>query len=237
MRRIALSLVVLIAAFGLPFASAGAGESTLDVELESPLEPLTFVLSIPGGSCDTSTFDVESVEANGDPVTPLSVTEDPTDANTARIVLPSDTEPGALDVAASCVDGEFPITGEGGTLWAALAITKTVEGPAPAGATFVVDASCTGAEAGDAIGDNGFVAQALPTNFDVDFGFGVAGGVQYLYSDHGVSCAITESETGGASVVTIDPPVIVLSDPAAFAVSVTNEFLVEEVEIQPLLAG
>ena len=237
MRRIALALSVLIAAVALPLTSAGAGESALDVELESPLEPLTFVLSISGGSCDTSTFDVESVEANGDPVTPLSVTEDPTDANTARIVLPSDTAPGALDVAASCVDGEFPITGEGGTLWAAVAITKTVEGPAPAGATFVVDASCTGGEQDGTLGEDGFAAQALPDSFDVDFGFGVAGGIQYLYSDHFVSCAITESETGGASVVTINPPVIVLEDPAAFAVSVTNEFLVEEVEIQPLLAG
>ena len=191
MRRTALALSVLVAAFALPFTSAGAGASTLGVELESPLEPLTFVLSISGGSCDTGTFDVESVEANGTSVTPLSVTEDASDPNTARIVLPSDTAPGDLAVSASCVDGEFPINADGDVLWAAVAITKTVTGPAPTDATFVVDASCTGgAPAGGAAA---FGAQALPDDFAVDFGFGVAGGLQYLYSDHFLSCAITES--------------------------------------------
>jgi hypothetical protein len=236
-RRIALALSVLVTAFALPFNSAGAGASILGIELESPLEPLTFVLSISGGSCDTGTFDVLSVEANGASVTPLSVTEDESDPNIARIVLPSDTEPGDLAVSASCVDGEFPLSADGETEWASVAITKTVVGPAPSDATFVVDASCVGSEAEGSGGDEGFVSQALPPDFDVDFGFGVAGGVQYLYSDHFVSCAITESQTGGASAVTIDPTTVVLVAPEAFAVNVTNEFLAEEVEIQPLLAG
>ena len=80
------------------------------------------VLRIPG------TLAVTSVDANGTAVTPLSLTEDPTNPNLASMVLPADAPPGFLTVVTSCSDETGTIQAEPGTaLWAALAVTKTVE--------------------------------------------------------------------------------------------------------------
>lgn len=222
MRRLLL-LVALgsLAVFALP-TPVGAGGIGLSVELASPSEPLTFELEITGFNCDPGTFSVSEVlDDNGDPVTPISVTEDPGDPNSASMVLPSDTVPGLLLVTADCVDGEFPVQQEGGEEWAALAVTKVVEGTPPEDATFVVNADCVGS---DVMGANDFVALELPGDFAVDLTYGAAGGVGYVYTDHAVECMLTEPETAGAASVTIDPEVVVIDEPDAFAATVTNTF-------------
>lgn len=223
MRRLLL-LVALgsLAAFALP-APAGAGGEGLLVELASPSEPLTFELELTGFNCDPGTFSVSEVlDGNGDPVTPISVTEDPGDPNRASMVLPSDTVPGLLLVTADCVDSEFPVQQEGGVEWAALAVTKVVEGTPPEDATFVVNADCVGG--GVVMGASDFGALELPDDFAVDLTYGAAGGVGYVYTDHAVECTLTEPETAGAASVTIDPEVVVIESPDAFAATVTNTF-------------
>ncbi len=106
-----------------------ATTALVDVNLVSVTEPLTFNLALQGATCTPGTFAVASADANGTTVTPLSVTEDPTNANIASMVLPSDSPPGFLTVEASCSDGTQTIRTEPGeTVWAALAVTKAVEG-------------------------------------------------------------------------------------------------------------
>jgi hypothetical protein len=64
-------------------------------------------------------------------------------------------------------------------------------------------------------------------------GYGVAGGVEYAYSDHTVECAITEPQNFGA-VAVIEPASVVMGQPEAFTALVTNTF---PVEILPAFTG
>jgi len=227
MAVMALATSALLGVLATP-ASAGGG---LIVDLLSPSEPLTFDLTITIPGCDTGTFTVDSVLANGNPVTPVSVEEDPNDANHALLVMPSDTEPGSLAVQASCVDGAQPITGNGGESFAALAVTKVVEGTPPAGTTFQVHVSCVGGSGGIGAvrpGESNFTStQSVGPVFAVDIPYGAGGGVGYVYTDGPSLCSITEPITGGASSTTITPNIVGIPSPDAFASTVTNTFPAE----------
>ena len=211
------------------FASAGDTLRILDVGLVSPVEPLTFTLEIEDDSdCDQGTFEVLTVLANDVVVTPISVTESATDPNVATIVLPSNTTPGTLEASAVCDNGEFPMSAEGSTEWGALAVTKTVVGPVPAGTTFSVNASCVSTLVGPPIPTD------LPANFAPDLAYGAAGGVKYVYTDHQVECTITEPVNGGATSTVITPAVVDMSAPAAYTATVTNTFVAA---VQPTFTG
>jgi hypothetical protein len=238
-RRIVITLLLAgIGALALP-GVAGAGLGALDVELVSPVEPLTFSVDIVNIGCQAGTFDVTTVTANGTPVEPISVTEDPTDPTLATMVLPSDTPPGILLVVASCVSGGVPFTVTDTEEWAALAITKSVVGTPPPGATFRVNADCVFDEVPVTpvpveFGDPG--AAELPDDFSADFAYDASGGLAYLYTDHGIDCALTEPENGGASSVVIDPEVADIDEPGAFEATVTNTF-VEPIVVAPTFTG
>lgn len=224
MRRLLLCLVVAsLSVLVLP-GPAGAGINGLMVDLANPSEPLTFELQITGFDCDPGTFEVtEVLDGNDDPVTPISVTEAPGDPNSATMVLPSDTVPGGLLVVAQCADGQVQTEQEGGVEWAALAVTKVVEGAPPPDAAFVVNADCVGSDIVMSAGD--FAAAEVPEDFAVDLTYGATGGVGYVYTDHPVECALTETENAGAASVTIDPETVLIESPTAFEATVTNTFV------------
>lgn len=230
-RRIAMVLAAS-ATFGGAVAlapSGSAGGPSLDLDLLSPQEPLTIGLEISAGSlgCDPGSLSVDDVLVGGDPVIPLAVITDPSDPDVATIVLPSDTPPGELEVNASCTSDGEDIEVSDSLLFAALAITKVVSGPAPEGTAFGIRVECS--ESLD-----GAQAAALPDDFVVDLAYGATGGVHFVYSDHAVTCTITEPATGGAQSVAIEPETVELADPVAFSATVTNTF---PVVIQPTFTG
>jgi hypothetical protein len=197
----------------------------LDVTLESPVAPLTFGLELTGATCDPGTLQVDDVRANGTPVTALSVTVDPSDANRARMIMASDTPPGGLNVNASCRNGgETIISDPGGMGWAAIAVAKVVDGTPPPGSTFTVHVACSPEEGG-----------APPV--EVDLQYQSSGGLQTVYSDFlGGDCAFTEPVNGGALSTTITPDHVAVL-PEARATTVTNSFVIQAVEIQPRFTG
>jgi hypothetical protein len=198
--------------------------TTLNVNLVSATEPLTFRLSLNGATCTAGTLAVTSVDANGTAVTPLSVTEDPTNPNLGSMVLPSDSPPGFLTVVASCSDGTGTIQAEpGNALWAALAVTKTVEGTPPPGAAFTVHVACSGVGA--------------PT---ADLQYPASGGLRHVYSEPFVGCTVTEPDNGGATSVAVDPDNVVINTPGSFTATVTNTFAAAPaapVTIRPAFTG
>ena len=110
-------------------------------------------------------------------------------------------------------------------------MTKVVSGPAPSTATFTVHLDCVTPD-----DDNeGPVLEQLPLNFTADLHFTAAGGLQYVYTDHGGFCTVTEPVNGGATSVTITPQVVdTTPDPGSYPVTVTNTFAAA---IQPNFTG
>lgn len=220
-RVLGAALVAALATFLLP-SSVGAGGG-LTVELESAGEPLTFSLEINAFDCDPGTFTVLLVEDdNEDPVVPLSVVEDSLDPNVALMTLPSDTVPGDLFVEVECSDGESSPNFVGGVEWHSIAITKVLNGTPPPGTTFTVNVDCV--DLSNGLGADDYTATELPDDFTVDIVYPASGGVHFAYGDHAVECTITEPEDGGAFSTTIDPQVLVITEPGSYSATVTNVF-------------
>jgi hypothetical protein len=233
MRRVlALFLISAAAVVAAPTIASGGDNAELDLQLMSPIEPLTFAASFEEGTCVEGDFDA-LIEANGNEVTPISVTQSASDPDLFTIVLPSNTEPGELSADIECDDGDGSTAAQSDVLWASMPVTKVVSGPVPAGATFTVHLDCQGDFAESTGG--GFQAASLPESFTVDLHYGVAGGVKYAYTDHAVLCTVTEPVNGGATSVTISPQVIdTTPDPGLYPGTVTNTFAAA---VQPNFTG
>jgi hypothetical protein len=232
-RALALMIIAAAAVVAAPtIASGGVDEDELIVELESPVEPLTFTAAFDDGTCVDGEFDT-LVEANNNEVTPVSVTQNSGDPDLFTIVLPSNTPPGELDVDIECDDGDGTTEEHGSVLWASIPVTKVVVGTVLSTTQgFTVKVDCQSESASDEPGP-----VELPEDFTAFLQFGVSGGLKYVYTDHPGLCAITETNTGGATSVTISPDVVDTSPaPAAYPVTVTNTF-VAPVAAQPNFTG
>ena len=227
MRRVlALCLIAAAAVVAAPAIASGGDNAQLDLQLVSPIEPLTFEALFEDGTCVDGDFDA-LIEANGNEVTPISVTQSPEDPDLFVIVLPSNTEPGELSADIECDNGDGNTAAQSDVDWASMPVTKVVSGPAPADATFTVHLDCVEGSPAD--------AAELPENFAVDLHYGVAGGVKYAYTDHGVLCTVTEPVNGGATSVAITPQIIDSTpDPGVYPATVTNTFAAA---IQPNFTG
>jgi hypothetical protein len=240
MRRLLVAAVVLVAAVSaLPASVANAAYKylPLSINLESHTEPLAFVIEhIAEYECNDGSIEVESVEVNGNPVTPVSVTPDAGDPNAASVVLPSDTTPGTVVVVSTCTVGEGgTVYALGETSFAALAVTKVVEGPVPSDASFTVHGDCVPRVRPDSV--EGTVDLPDPGPFAVDLVYGPSGGKKYVYAEQPVLCTLTEPVTGGAASVTITPETVEMYSPTAFAATVTNVFPAAAVVAQPNFPG
>ena len=247
MRKVLIAIVALAAgaAGSLTVHTAGAGPpppEDVRIELLSNVEPLRFGLTISESVvvCTEGTFAVTSVEVREWPsddllatVTPISITEDPTDPNAATMVLPSDTMAGVLRVTAICDYKDESNEAIGETLWAGLGITKVVDGSAPADAAFTVRVDCSDPEEPpDGLATRGagwadVAAQEVGDTFVVDLPFTAAGGTKYVYMDSGGLCLVTEPVTGGATTVTVSNDIDTRPAPGSFTSTVTNAFAAE----------
>ena len=233
MRRLLVLLIVSAAAVVAAPSIASSGEIEEDdlfVELVSPVEPLTIRATFTDEEvCVEGEFDFEFLIDDSE-ITPLSATQSTDDPDVFTFVLPSDTDPGFIDLTIECDngDGDTEETGEGA--FASIPVTKVVSGPAPASATFIVHLDCE-SESDEEIP----VIEELPEDFTVDLQYGVAGGLKYVYTDHGGVCTITEPVNGGATSVTISPQEVdTRPAPETYPVTVTNTFAAA---IQPTFTG
>jgi len=227
-RALALMLIAAAAVVAAPaIASGGDSEDGLIVELNSPVEPLTFLATFEEDeSCVDGEFEA-LIEANGNEVTPISVTQQ-ADPDEFLIVLPSGTPPGELTVGIECDNGDGNTREEGSVLWASIPVTKVVSGPAPTTAAYVIHLDCQS----DA--DEVPVVE-LPEDFTADLLIPFAGGLKYVYTDHGGVCTVTEPQNGGATSVTISPQIVdTRPAPVAYPVTVTNTFAAA---VQPNFTG
>jgi hypothetical protein len=241
MRRFVIALTVAaLGALALP-STSGATVFPLEIELVSPSAPLTFQLTILSVNCNDGSFSVDEVfDGNNDLVTPVSVTEDPSNPNVALMVLPDDMVAGELTVVARCLAGSTPEVVEGSDEWGNLAVTKVVEGTPPPDATFTVNADCEGLLLGTASTGYGDVsASAVPNSFVVDLEYPATGGVGHVYTDHSTHCALTEPNDGGATSVVIDPELVTdLEEPGSTSATVTNSFAAAApIVVEPTFTG
>jgi hypothetical protein len=213
-----------------PAVGGGPG-ADLDVSLESRVDPETFRVELDfDGSCNPGTIELEAADNEGKPLTPLSFTADPQDPNVAHVVVPAGTV-GEVGFVVSCNDGN--VVGEGGETVGAVAVTKVVSGPAPEGATFTVRVACEASmDGGEAS-----TSELPPPPFAVDLTHGASGGLRHVYTPGPIACTITEPDNGGAATTTIDPPTVLVEDPLAYPVTVTNIFPAAAVVAQPNFPG
>jgi hypothetical protein len=233
-RALALLLISAAAVLVAPtVANAGGGTpADMDVDLVSPVEPLTFSARFTeNDTCVAGEFEA-AVTANGTEVTPISATQSNSDPDEFLFVLPNATPPGELEIQLTCDAGEGTAFGSDTQNWAALGVTKVVSGPGPLDAAYTVHVDCVNAEADLRAAD-------IAPDFDVDLHYVFAGGLHYVYTDHDVDCTITEPVNGGASSVTIVPPNVSLTvdEEQAFTATVTNTFPAAAVVTQPSFTG
>jgi hypothetical protein len=224
-RLLALVIVLTAAAAVVPTLPAAAGAFGLDIDLLSPVEPLTFEATFPGDNCVDGPFAAAVESEDTGAVTPLSVIQDPVDPNRFVFVLPSDTTPGQLTFEIECDDGDGTGGGSGDILFGALAVTKVVVGPAPPDTSFVVNVGCVfpvGEMASEAYGGPGVAG--LTAEQDFVLAYPAAGGVRYVYFLSESECLITEPVNGGAASTTIVPAEILNEEPDLYESTVTNTF-------------
>ena len=106
---------------------------------------------------------------------------------------PGDAPAGFYDLSIECQNGEFPQTFNGSFAFARLTVEKVVDGTAPAGTTFAIEADCF-SESGD------------PYDFTEDLEFPAEGGSQAVILYGGAVCTTSETDDGGADSSTVDTP-------------------------------
>ena len=76
--------------------------------------------------------------------------------------------------------------------------------------------------------------QSGPADLKLDLTYTAAGGLHYVYTDHPITCTLTEPFTGGATTIVIEPEVVAMDDPGQFNATVTSVFAVVS---QPVFTG
>jgi hypothetical protein len=236
MRRVLAVLLISAAAVVAAPSIASGGideEPGLFVELLSPVEPLTIQATfVEDETCVEGEFDfLIEFTGGGAEVTPISAAQSASDPDVFTFVLPSNTTPGFYAVSIECDNGDGDTEETGPFAFASIPVTKVVSGPAPSTATFTVHLDCQSEDDEVELP----VIEELPEDFAVDLQFGVAGGLKYVYTDHGGICTITEPVNGGATSVTISPESVDTNPaPVSYPVTVTNTFAAA---IQPNFTG
>lgn len=134
---------------------------------------------------------------------------------------PGDAPAGYYTLTIECQNGEFPETWVAEFAFARLTIEKVVEGEAPAGTTFTIEADCF------ADGQEGY-------DFTEVREFPAAGGTQDVILYGGALCTTTETDDGGATSSEVtDPETDFVPAPVDLTTTVTNTFEAEEPEPTP----
>src|SRR5688500_15442962 len=104
-RALALLLIAAAAVVAAPSLASGGNGPELDVDLVSPIEPLTFSATFEEETCVEGEFEY-LVLANDNEITPISATQNDENPDQFLFVLPNDTPPGELAIEVECDDGD-----------------------------------------------------------------------------------------------------------------------------------
>jgi Domain of unknown function (DUF5979) len=165
---------------------------------------LTFLVTNNTNNC-TSQMTL-TITAGATPVTPTSTVNQ--NVNTVLVTLPAGT-PSPVTFVGNCNDVEVPISSTAQGTFATVNVTKQVQGPDPATATFTVHFDC-----------------AFPgfPHFTGDLQYGSTGGTTPFYLlTGGATCTLTETNTGGAQSTSITPNPFTV-DIVTVSATVTNTF-------------
>lgn len=230
----AVTVVVPVAGFAGPLPPE---EDDVQVELASPIEPLTFEWAL------NDKLDCDSVEVLGVETTELGIPFSATPGDTpgtGSVVVASDTPPGGLRVIVECIGGEDDGIYTGDTLWAALEVVKVTEGTVPLEAQFVVAVTCQRPIDGEPDGGGGAGGASFEGVAGIlgeqvfNLPYGAAGGTKYVYFNDEADCTITEPVNGGALATTIVPDEVFVEAPTGYGAVVTNSF---PVAVAPTFTG
>jgi len=221
----AVMLAVLSVAAVTPLVKQAGAQIAPTVELLA--EPnshtaLSYDVSVPTTPCLTET--ALTVTGNGVAVTPLSLTI--VDPNSATVVLPNSTAT-PLEFTLTCLDAqEELVTALTIREFFSIPVTKTVEGPVPADASFTVNVACR-ASTTVAMTTQAFQPAALLVlnPVSIDLAFDAAGGTSYFFGYAASDCTITEPGNGGAATSSITPPTVNTDLPGVYPVAIVNTFV------------
>jgi len=160
---------------------------------------------------------VDDVQVNGLPVAWHAFA--PFASTFVDVFLPIDSGPGRVEVFGSCIVNGSKVELSGSMNFAAIVVTKLIEGAAPDSAFFSVFLQC------------GFRDRVVD--------FSSVGGVRYFFTEELGDCTLSEPKTddGGASAVRIEPPTIHVTAFTRYTATVTNVFPAPPVEAEPLFTG
>jgi len=227
-RFAAVVATLAIAATGMVGVLAStAGAQTFDAEAELiGITANTWRVSLVGAiTCTNGDPVVLSVTVDGAPV--QLVSQQTESATSVIVTLPAAAPAGLAAFVVSCATTPGLVT-TAVDEYAWVAVTKVVNGPAPADTTFTVNVSCSGlgifSSDSSGWGTGDVDAAQDPGPFAPDLAYPAAGGVAYVYTSGSRDCVITEPNNGGATSTTIDAPADLYDAPIEYAATVTNVF-------------
>lgn len=196
----------LVVVFGLVAALVHvgtAGASSRPAVPEGGLSVMAFATGNPDQAVwDYEITDITCFDGSVVSVAGVDATVTQTDGNTGTISFPVGTPGGSYLATFDCDDGKGVISGTLALTFAAVTVTKVVEGDAPAGATFPVTVACNTAAGGRVSTE--FAEGASGVLLDTTISFPAAGGTRYLVAYTPQSCSIAELDDAGAASATIE---------------------------------
>ncbi|HMQ27617.1 MAG TPA: hypothetical protein PKA98_16620 [Acidimicrobiales bacterium] len=196
--RLALAFTLVAALLHVGTAGAISGRTGPEGSL--------LVTAFASGNPDQAVWDYEIDDVpciDGTIVTVAGVdaTVSQSDDNAGTISFPVGTPGGSYSTTFDCDTGKGVLTGTLALTFAAVTVTKVVEGDAPADATFPVTVACNTAAGGRVSTE--FAEGASGVLLDTAITFPAAGGTTYLVAYTPQSCSIAELDDAGAVSATI----------------------------------
>lgn len=196
--RLVLVLAVVAALLHVGTAGAASRQAEPDGGL--------LVTAFPTGNPDQAVWDYEiddvsCLDGTAVTVAGVAATVDQTDGNAGTISFPVGTPGGSYVTTFDCDTGNGVISGTLSLNFAAVTVTKVVEGAAPAEAVFPVTVACNTAAGGSVSTEFGEGAGGVL--LDTELRFPATGGSTYLVVYTPQSCSIAELDDAGAVSATL----------------------------------
>lgn len=197
MRRIVLAAAMFGGALVLPVDSASAGTGVnFEVGLPEAGYVDDFVIDLENTGQPCSDTTVEVLDDSSTVVSTVALADSGTD-DAGTVLVPDSIAFGDIMVRVTCeaAGGPYEQTFPASREYAALDVTKVVEGDPAAGTTYTVRVDCSGSDAEAAAGDD---------TAPYDLVFATAGGTDRVWFFDAHSCDVSETDDGGAESSSVE---------------------------------